>query len=685
MNYKRLSKWSLVLMLPFVFACEEETIPDAEKQPGIETQYMDKDVKPQDDFYNFVNGNWMKETEIPDDRTRWGGFQVLRKQTDDNVLQILKDAKSSDEYPADSDQGKALVIFDNIMDTVSRNEAGVKPIQPILKMIDAVKNVEDLQLLMATHPSLINTPFFSLSAYSDPDDSNMNVAYIGTGSLGLPERDYYLNDDEESEEIRQEYVAHIARMLQFLGDDEADAKKQAETILAYETRLAKPRLSKVERRDFRNYNNRYTIDKVKEVAPSINWVKYAEDLGVKEQLDVVLVMQPKYMEEMEKVLSEGKVEDWKTLMRWATFNSAATSLSTEIEKANWDLYSKTLSGAKKQLPIEERALSVVNSSVGEAVGQIYVDKMFPPEAKAKAEEMIDNVILAFQHRIEKLDWMSEDTKEKAIEKLDKFTVKIGYPDEFKDYSEMEVSPDKTYFENMIAVTEWSTQRNLDKIGEPVDKSEWGMSPQTVNAYFNPMNNEIVFPAAILQPPFYNYKADAAINYGGIGSVIGHEISHAFDDSGARFDADGNLKNWWTEEDLEKFTERSKKLADLYSSIEVLENTYINGDFTLGENIGDLGGVLGGYDGLQIHLEKHGRPEKIDGFTPEQRFFISWATVWRTKIRDEALKTQVKTDTHSPGQQRAVVPLQNIDAFYEAFDITENDALYVAPEERVRIW
>ena len=688
MNKKRFTSWKLFLLLPAFLACEENKKEDAktaEVTPGIETQYMDKDVKPQDDFYNFVNGNWMKETEIPDDRTRWGGFQVLRKKTDDNVLALLKNAKSSGEYPAETDQGKAIVLFDQKLDTIARNEAGITPLLPILKMIDEVESLTDVQTLLAKHSSLISTPFFGFSAYADPDDSKMNVAYLGTGSLGLPERDYYLNDDEESKEIRQKYVTHIVKMLQFLGDDEADAKQQAELILAYETRLAKPRLTKVERRDFRNYNNRYTIDKVKEVTPSINWEQYASDLGVKEQLEVVLVMQPRYMKELENVFAENKVNDWKVLMRWATFNSAASSLSTEIEKTDWEFYSKTLSGAKKQLPIEERALSVVNSSVGEAVGKIYVDKMFPPEAKAKAEEMIDDVILAFQNRIEKLEWMSEETKAQAIEKLDKFTVKIGYPDEFKDYSDLEVSPDKTYFENRIAVAQWNEIENLNEIGQPVDKKKWGMSPQTVNAYFNPLNNEIVFPAAILQPPFYNYKADAAVNYGGIGSVIGHEISHAFDDSGSRFDGDGNLKNWWTEEDLAKFTERGKELANLYSSIEVLEDTYINGDFTLGENIGDLGGVLGGYDGLQLHFEKHGRPEKIDGFTAEQRFFISWATVWRTKIRDEALKTQVKTDPHSPGQQRAVVPLQNIDAFYEAFNITEADAMYIAPEERVRIW
>lgn len=685
MNKKFLSLGVCILGFAAVLSCETTPKETAEKTPGIEVQYMDTLVQPQEDFYNFVNGNWMKQTEIPDDRTRWGGFQVLRKQTDDNVLQILNEAKQSGEYAATSDQGKAITLFDQMLDTLARNEAGIAPVLPLLEKIEAVANIQDVQDLMASHFSSIETPFFGFSAYADPDDSSINVGYITTGSLGLPERDYYLNEDEESESIRQKYIAHITRMLQFLGDSEADAKAQAELILAYETRLAAPQLSKVERRDFRNYNNRYSIEEVSNVTPSINWVKLAEDLGIKEKLDVVLVMQPNYMQELEKVFAEGNVDDWKVLMRWATFNASASTLTTEIDKANWDFYSKTLSGAKKQLPIEERALSVVNSSVGEAVGQIYVEKMFPPEAKAKAEEMIDDVILAFQKRIQNLEWMSEDTKLKAVEKLDKFTVKIGYPDEFKDYSDLDVSPDKTYFENRLAVSEWNTKENLNDVGEPVDKKEWGMSPQTVNAYFNPLNNEIVFPAAILQPPFYNYKADAAVNYGGIGAVIGHEISHAFDDSGARFDGDGNLNNWWTDEDLEEFTQRGKKLADLYSSIEVLENTYINGEFTLGENIGDLGGVLGGYDGLQLHFEKHGRPENIDGFTPEQRFFISWATVWRTKIRDEALKTQVKTDPHSPGQQRAVVPLQNIDAFYDAFAITPNNAMYIAPEDRVRIW
>lgn len=674
---------SLVTASMLFVACETE-----EKEtttPGIDLAYMDTSARPQDDFYNFVNGTWMKETEIPEDRTRWGGFQVLRKTTDDKVLELLTNAKASGEYAPETDQGKAILIYESFLDTLARNKAGANPVLPYMEKLSSISSISEIQSLFANYPTYFSNPFFGFSVYSDPEDSSMNIAYLSTGSLGLPDRDYYLNEDEDSEEIRQKYVAHVSRMLQFLGDSEADANAQAEAILAFETRLAEPKLDKVQRRDFRNYNNRYTIETVKEVTPAINWEQFAEDLGVKEQLNVVLVMEPAYMQELEKVLQEGDVELMKTLVKWTTFNRFTGRLSMEIEKANWDFYSKTLSGAMQQLPIEERALSVVNGSLGEAVGQIYVEKMFPPEAKEKAEEMIGNVILAFQNRIAALEWMTDETREKAIEKLQKFTVKIGYPDEFEDYTNMEVAADKSFFENMSAVSEWELRKSLSEIGEPVDKTEWGMSPQTVNAYFNPMNNEIVFPAAILQPPFYDYKADEAVNYGGIGSVIGHEISHAFDDSGSRFDADGNLKNWWTEDDLANFTERGKALADLYSSIEVLDGVFINGDFTLGENIGDLGGVLGGYDGLQLHLEKHGRPEDIDGFTAEQRFFISWATVWRTKIREEALKTQVKTDPHSPGMQRAVVPLQNIDAFYEAFDIQEGDALYIAPEERVRIW
>ncbi|MGY3794235.1 M13 family metallopeptidase [Aquimarina sp. 433] len=663
---------------------QKETTAKVEKIPGIVLDNMDTSVSPKEDFYNYVNGNWMKNTEIPEDRTRWGGFGVLRKKTDYDVLDILAKAKASGKYAAGTDQYKAILIYESIMDTIARDKAGITPLKPTLDKIAAIKNLKDLQTVLASETA-VSAPFAGLVSFPNLSNSTVNAPYISTGGLGLPDRDYYLDQDEKSKEIRGQYLDHITRMLQYIGETEKQARKNAETILLIETKLAEPRLDKVESRDTRNFNNPRSMEQLTEMTPAIDWNKLMKDLEVKKDLDSVIVMQPKYMVALQDVLANTSIEDLKTVMRWSTFNNAAGSLSTEIEKANWDFYSKTLNGAIKQRPLEERALARVNGSVGEAIGQLYVDEKFPPEAKAKAEKMIANVIKAYQKRIEVLDWMSDSTKTKAIQKLDKFTVKIGYPDEWEDYSTLDVKDGNSYFENMIAVSKWSFKKNIEEIGEPVDKSEWGMSPQTVNAYFNPLFNEIVFPAAILQPPFYNYTADEAVNYGGIGAVIGHEISHAFDDSGARFDAEGNLSNWWTDGDLKKFTERGSALAEQYSAIEVLDSVFINGKFTLGENIGDLGGVLGAYDGLQMHLEENGRPEDIDGFTPEQRFFMSWATVWRTKIREDALRTQIKTDPHSPGTTRAIQPLLNVQAFYDAFDIKEGDSMYLAPEKRVSIW
>ncbi|WP_405203147.1 M13 family metallopeptidase [Dokdonia sp. LLG6352-1] len=668
-------------------SCKTEGPKDeakTEEIPGIVLENMDTSVTPNQDFYNYVNGSWMKNTEIPDDRTSWGGFSVLRKSTDADVLAILDEAEKSGKYTAGTDQAKALAIFNTKLDTLARNEAGLKPLQPALDDIAGVTNLAELQTVLATNPA-VSSPFLSIGAGADLNDSSMNTVYLGANGLGLPDRDYYILEDSKSKEIRVEYKKHISRMLQMLGDSEVDATAAAEKILEMETALAIPRLDKVESRDARNFNNPRSVEEADAMLTSVDLKKMIKDLGIKKEFDTLTVTQLKYTAALDKFLNNTSIEDIKTLVRWDTFNSAAGRLSTDVETANWEFYSKYLSGAKKQRPADERALATVNGTVGEALGQLYVDAKFPPEAKAKAETMIANVIDAYKNRIQNLDWMGEETKEKAIEKLDKFTVKIAYPDKWEDYSTMEVSADKTYFENMTAVGKWGQLKNYEDIGEPVDKSKWGMSPQTVNAYFNPLNNEIVFPAAILQPPFYNYTADEAVNYGGIGAVIGHEISHAFDDSGARFDADGNLKNWWTESDLEAFTKRGNALAEQYSNVEVLDSVFVNGKFTLGENIGDLGGVLGAYDGLQKYYAENGRPENIDGFTPEQRFFMSWATVWRTKSRDEALRTQIKTDPHSPGMVRAVQPLLNVDAFYEAFDIKEGDANYLAPEDRVRIW
>jgi len=678
------------------FACKEDAKKETaqlEKVPGINLDYMDTTVKPNEDFFKYVNGKWLETNEIPDDRSTWGSFQELRKKTDADALSIL-DAAMSDNKDIEkiqvlpgSDQEKAVHYYQTIMDTVGRNKQGIDPVKPYLAKINAIKNIDDLQKYMIEMEPKGGGGLYGFGVGADPKDSNRNVAYLGGGSTGLPDRDYYVKDDEDSKEKRALYLEHISRMLQKLGDSEADAKKQADQILAFETSLEEAKMDKVDRRDARKRYNPRSISDVQKMVPSVNWKNFIEGIGVKE-LDTVIIGDLGYFNRLEEVLAKGNVSDWKAYLKWLTFNNAAGFLSTDLEKANWEFYGRDLNGSKKQRPRDERALGALNGTIGEALGKLYVDKKFPPEAKVKAEKMIQNVILAFEGRINKLDWMSAETKKKAIEKLKATKIKIAYPDQWKDYGNLDIkSVDNggSYLQNSLNARAWNFKKDIDKLGKAVDKSEWFMAPQVVNAYFNPAYNEIVFPAAILQPPFYNYTADDAVNYGGIGAVIGHEISHSFDDSGARYDKDGNLNNWWTDEDLKQFEGLGAALADQYSAIEVLPDTNINGKFTLGENIGDLGGVLAAYDALQLSYGDSDKPADIDGFTAEQRFFMSWATVWRTKMRDDALKTRIKTDPHSPGMNRAVQPLLNIDSFYEAFDIKEGDKMYIAPEDRVRIW
>jgi predicted metalloendopeptidase len=659
----------------------------AQKKPGIDLSLMDKTVRPNDNFFNFVNGTWVKNTDIPADRTRWGSFDELRQKTDTDALAILNEASKNPAYKSDTDQGKAINLYKTIMDTVARDKAGIAPLKPYLDKINKVKSVADLQKLMIEMASKGGIGFFGVGVGTDAKNSNRNVVNVGPGSLGLPDRDYYVSDDKDSKEKRDKYVGHVARMLTFLGEKPETAKETAKKILELEIDMSKPRLDRVERRDRRKTYNPMTVADLQKLTPAINWEGYIAGIGLP-KVDSVVVSQPRYMEALQGIFTQNKVEDWKAYMRWTLLNDAANKLSTTIEKANWEFYSKTLSGAIKQRPLNERALQVVNGATGEALGKLYVEKMFPEEAKQKATEMIKYVIAAYENRINNLVWMSPETKEKAIEKLNSMTIKIGYPDKWKDYSALTIkSPAEggTYFDNAMSISNWNFKRNLDKLGKPVDKAEWSMSPQTVNAYYNPSNNEIVFPAGILQPPFYDYKADEALNYGGIGAVIGHEISHGFDDSGSRYNAQGNLVNWWTEEDLKQFTALGTDLANQYSALEPLPGIKVDGKFTLGENIGDLGGINAAYDGLQLYLKKNGNPGLIDGYTPEQRLFISWATIWRSKMRDEAIKNQVKTDPHTPGMYRAYVPLLNLETFHKAFDIKPGDGMYLEPDKRVKIW
>ncbi len=676
-------------MIPAIIGFSEmqAQTKEAIKEPGINTTFFDTKVKPADNFFRYVNGTWLDKTEIPSDRTSWGSFNELLKKTDADALAILKEASKNPQYKSNTDQGKAINLYSTILDTVARNKQGITPLKPYLAKIDKVKNIQDLQKLLIEMEPIGGIGFFGVGVGADDKDSSKNSLNLGVSGLGLPDKDYYTSEEKDTKEKREKYELHIARMLQFTGETPAEAKANATKVLALEKELSSPRLDRVERRDGRLQYNPMTIADLQKITPAINWKNYFDGIGFT-KLDSVIVSEPKYMKALQTILAENNVSAWKEYMKWDLINNANYLLTTEIEEANFDFYGKTMTGAIKQRPREDRALQTVNATIGEALGKLYVEKMFSAEAKAKAEKMIKNIISAYQTRISNLPWMSAETKTKAIEKLNKITIKIGYPDQWKDYSKLNIksiAEGGSYIENVKNLRKWNFQKDIDKLDKPVDKTEWHMSPQTVNAYYNPSYNEIVFPAAILQPPFYNYQADAAVNYGGIGAVIGHEISHGFDDSGARYNADGNLVDWWTAEDLTRFTALGTALADQYSALEPLPGVHVDGKFTLGENIGDLGGVNAAYDGLQLYLKENKNPGLIDGFTPEQRFFISWATVWRTKMRDEAIKNQVKTDPHSPGMYRAYVPVQNVDAFYQAFDIKKGDGMFIEPEKRVKIW
>jgi predicted metalloendopeptidase len=686
---KKLFSNAVLFVIPALIGTSVVQAQDntAKKEPGINVNFMDTKVKPTDDFFRYVNGTWLDNTQIPNDKTRWGSFDELRQKTDTDALIILNEAAKNPIYKSNTDQGKAINLYKSILDTVARNKQGISPLKPYLAKINAVKNTADLQALLIQMAPQGGIGFFGVGVGVDAKNSNRNVINVGPGSVGLPDRDYYVSEDADSKEKRAKYLLHLTKMLQLLGEKPAEAQANADRILALETAMSKPRFDRVERRDRRKSYNPMTVSDLQKLTPSINWDVYLTQIGLP-KTDSLIVAQPKYLVALETILKENKVADWKAYMRWTLLNRSASLLSTQLETANWEFYGKTLTGAVKQRPLQERALQVINGATGEALGKLYVEKKFPAEAKAKAEKMIKNVFLAFENRINNLAWMSQETKKSAIAKLNKSRVKIGYPDKWKDYSALTIqSPEEggSYFENVKNISKWSYNENIAELKKPVNKEKWGMSPQTVNAYYNPSYNEIVFPAAILQPPFYNYQADEAVNYGGIGAVIGHEISHGFDDSGSRYNADGNLVDWWTADDLKQFTALTGALAAQYSQLQPLPGTFVDGKFTLGENIGDLGGVNAAYDGLQLYLKENGNPGLIDGYTPEQRFFISWSTIWRSKMRDEALKSQVKTDPHSPGMYRAYVPLQNVDTFYEAFNIQPTDGMYIAPEKRVKIW
>lgn len=652
------------------------------KDEGINLSYMDTSVRPQNDFYNYVNGNWMKTTEIPSDKTSWGSFNVLREEVDNASLDILYKILS-EKFAPNSEGQKIQALYESFVDWNKRNADGLNPIKPEIAKIDNLKSVADLQKYLIEATKSGDNPLYQWRVSADMKNSVMNAVYLGGPSLGLG-KDYYQKENEANTKTLAAYTDYVASMFDVLGDK--TSKQTAMRVVAFEKQIAADLLTLEQGR---NANLRYNPKSVKELSTLVTHVDlpaYLKSAGV--NTDKVIVTELKYYQNMDKWMNERTLPLIKEYMKFQLLNDNATNLDTKLDTMKFDFYSKYLQGQKEQRSMEKRGLSVVNGTLGEAFGKLYVEKYFPAEAKTKMEDYISYLKKAFKAHIDNLDWMSATTKVKAQEKLLKFGVKIAYPDKWRDYSKLQlVAPSQggTYYANRDKISKWNYQRNLAKIGKPVDKTEWGMSPQTVNAYYSGSNNEIVFPAAILQPPFFNFKADPAVNFGGIGAVIGHEISHGFDDSGSRFDGDGNLNNWWTDADRKNFDAKVAQLAAQYDKYEPVKGSFVNGKFTSGENIADLGGVAVAHTALQMYLKDHGDPGKISGYNQDQRFFMSWATVWRTKSTDQFMVNLVKTDPHSPGYFRSFGPLVNLDSFYKAFDIKPGDQLYKKPEDRIKIW
>ncbi len=649
---------------------------------GLELQHMDTSVRPQDDFYNYVNGSWMKTAQIPSDKSTWGSFNKLAEDTDNNSMSILN-SLLKEKFDAGTEGKKIQDLYATYMNMEKRNADGITPIKADLSKIDAIKTVADLQkYLVAATPNGEN-PFYSWGVDADMKNSKMNAIYLGDASLGLG-RDYYQKVNEKNTETLAEYTKYVASMLQVLGYKNANAV--AKNIVNFEKSIAKTLYTNEQSRDSNLFYNPKTAAELKTLSKNVDLAGYLAKLGVK--YDKVIVGEINYYKNLDKFINQANLPLIKDYMKFHLLSGSASYLSKDLDAKRFDFYGKFLRGQQEQRAQNKRAFELINGSLGEAFGKLYVEKFFPASAKSQMVELIDYLKKSFAQHINNLAWMSNTTKEKALNKLNKFTVKVAYPDQWKDYSKLTILSEKdggTLYKNLQNITAWQYQKDLAKIGKPVDKAEWGMTPQTVNAYYNPLNNEIVFPAAILQPPFFNPNADAAVNFGGIGAVIGHEITHGFDDSGAQFDADGNLTDWWTPEDKASFEKATKSLAAQYDKYEPVKGTFVNGTFTNGENIADLGGVNIAYDALQMYLKDKGNPGVINGFTQDQRFFLSWATVWRTKQTEKAAVSQVKVDPHSPGYFRAFGPLVNTEAWYKSFDVKEGDKLYKKPEERIKIW
>lgn len=648
---------------------------------GLDRRNIDASTPACKNFYQYANGTWLKNNPIPDQYPSWGISNEMRERNL-NTLKDILETTSKTKAEAGSNAQKIGDFYASGMDETGIEKAGYDPIKKDLQDVaNAKSNADIVALVNRWHAQGLGV-LFGFGSEADLKNSSMNIAYATQGGLGLPERDYYLRDDAESKALRAKYVAHIEKMLSLIGTSKADAKQQAEWILALETRLAKASLDKVAMRDPANYYNIVTLEQAERHTPHFQWSRFFSALSLP-KIETFSLAQPGFFTEVDKALTEVPTAHWQAYLRWHLLDGAAPFLSSAFVNESFEFNGKVLTGAKELRPRWKRVMDQTSNALGEALGQLYVARMFPPEAKAKAAHMVENLRDALRTRLKNLAWMSEETKQKAYAKLESFRPKIGYPDQWRDYAAL-TTVRGHYLDNVRAATAFEQKRQLAKINQPVDRNEWQMTPQTINAYYNPLQNEIVFPAAILQPPFFDPSMDDAVNYGAMGAVIGHEMLHGFDDQGSKFDSVGNMVNWWTEEDRKRFESRTGALVKQFDAYEAMPGLKVNGSLTLGENIADYGGILVALDALNLAL-KEKNPGKIDGFTPEQRFFLSWAQSWRRGYRPEALKLQVNTDPHSPSNYRVIGPISNMKAFQQAFGCKNTDDMVRSGEQHVDIW
>jgi putative endopeptidase len=645
---------------------------------GIDTDGMDRSVRPQDDLYRFVNGRWLDETEIPADKSRYGAFTMLGEKSERDVRAIIEDAASG--RVDDPDARKIGALYTAYMDSARVERLGIAPLQADLDRIAAVETAEDLARYFAGNARSFGPQPFAWYVSVDDRIATQHALFLSQSGLGLPDRSYYFEDEfADKREAYRGYLAQLYDLAGFEGGAEA-----ARVVLDLETTLAGPQWTRVQNRDPEATDNKVALRDFAAAHPNLHLDVLLPEAGLPAgRVDSVIVSQPSYFRALDSLMAEVPVETWKTWARVRTLNEAAPYLPQAFVEASFGFHGRTLSGQEADRPRWKKAVQGVNGTLGESIGRIYVARHYPPEAEARMDRMIRNLQEAMRQSIRELDWMSEETKAEALRKLDGYTFKIGYPDEWEDYSALEIRADDL-MGNVRRAAAWAYADQLSDLGKPVDRTEWLMPPQTVNAYYNPVFNEIAFPAAILQPPFFNVEADDAVNYGAIGAVIGHEFSHGFDDQGSQYDPEGNLKNWWTEADRAEFERRANLLVEQYNAYAPFEDAHVDGQLTLGENIGDLSGLTMAHRAYRLSLGGREAPV-IEGYTGDQRFFMGWMQVWRDKYRDAALRQRLRTDVHSPGPYRAVGPLPHVPAFYTAFDVQEGDAHYLPPEQRIKLW